>query len=151
MSIHEELVSELRDAMKAADKPRVNVIRQVETEVTVARTAPGFGGDVDDDLYLTVIASYVKKMEKARKEYEAAGERGRANADKLRYEVEYLGRWLPQKLSEGGTRELVRATIADLGADHPKHMGRVMGTIMKSGADVDGGVVNRIVREELGV
>jgi uncharacterized protein YqeY len=151
MSIKEELAEELRDAMRAQDRARRDVIRQVETEVAVARSQPGFEGEVDDDLYRTVIAAYVKKMDKARDEYVEIGERGAAMAEKLGFEVEYLSRWLPSKLDESATRELVRSAIAELGvAGDEKAAGRVTGQVMKShGQDVDGGLVNRIVREEL--
>lgn len=150
MSIHDELVAELKEAMKQGDSARRNVIRQVETEVSLAKSAPGFTGEVDDDLYLRTIASYVKKMEKARKEFEAAGERGADQAAKLAFEVEYLSRWLPQLPDEGETRQIVQTAIAELGVDDPKMVGRVMGHIMKSGRELDGGLVNRLVREELG-
>ena len=66
MSIHDELAIELKAAMRDRDKPRINVIRQIETEVSVAKSAPGFSGEADDDLYLKTIESYVKKMDKAR-------------------------------------------------------------------------------------
>jgi uncharacterized protein YqeY len=150
MSVRDELTRELKDAMKAGDRPRVNVIRQVQSEVSVAKSAPGFSGEIDDDLYLTTIASYVKKMTKAKREFEDAGERGKAQADKLGYEIEYLSRWLPETLGEDETRALVRAAIEELGASDPKMIGRVIGHVMKSGADVDGGLVNRLTREELG-
>jgi uncharacterized protein YqeY len=151
MSIHDELSNELKSAMKAGDKARVNVIRQIESEVAVAKTAPGFNGEVDDGLYRATIASYVKKMDKARREYEAIGERGESNAAKLAWEIEYLARWLPATLGEQETRKAVRAAIAELKADGPKMVGRVTGHVMKhSGKALDGALVNRIVREELG-
>lgn len=151
MSIHDDFVAELKDAMKAGDKARVNVIRQVETEVSTIKTRPDFTGEVDDDLYLQTIAGYVKKMDKARREYEAIGERGAANANKLAWEITYLARWLPQALSEDETRRTVKAAIAELKADDPKMVGRVIGHVMKnSGKALDGAVVSRIVREELG-
>jgi uncharacterized protein YqeY len=151
MSIREELASELRDAMRAQDGPRRDVIRQIETEISVARSEPGFSGELDDDLYRRVIGSYVKKMDKTRQEYLEVGERGDAMAAKLGYEVEYLSRWLPQKLDEGQTRDLVRKTIQDLGvAGDEKAAGRVTGQLMKEhGKDLDGGLVNRLVREEI--
>jgi uncharacterized protein YqeY len=152
MSVKDELSAELREAMKAQDKPRRDVIRQVETEVSMARSDPGFQGEVDDALYRRVIAAYVKKMDKSRLDYEALGERGQAMADKLAYEVDYLSRWLPKKLGEPETREMVREAIADIGAQgDPKAAGRVTGTLMKAhGADLDGALVSRIVAEELG-
>lgn len=151
MSIQEELTVELRDAMKAKDARRRDVIRQIQTEAATARSQPDFSGEVDDVFYQRIIASYVKKMDKSREEYAALGERGEAMADKLAYEVEYLGQWLPQKLDEEATRRLVVEVIADLGVGgDEKAVGRVTGQLMKThGSDLDGGLVNRLVREEL--
>lgn len=150
MSIEEELREELKDAIRTRDRARADVIRQIETEVTYARTAPGFDGEVGEDLYLDVIGSYVKRMAKASKEFEAAGERGEAHVAKLAYEIDYLSHWLPEKLSEEETRSLVRVTIVELDVSDPRQTGRVIGAVMKSGFDVDGGLVSRLVGEELG-
>lgn len=151
MTIHDELGAELRDALKQRDRDRADVIRQVESEVSLARTAPGFSGAVDDDLYRRVIASYVKKMTKARDEYRGLGEAGRSRAEKLDFEVSYLARWLPPVLDEAATGELVRQAIADLGATGAGDTGRVVGHLMKSGHEgLDGGTVHRLVRRELG-
>lgn len=151
MSIAEELAAELKDAMKTQDGPRRDVIRQVQTEAATARSAADFEGEVDDAFYERIIASYVKKMEKSRDEYAAIGERGEAMAGKLGYEVEYLARWLPKRLGEDETRSLVSAAIEELGVGgDEKAAGRVTGHLMKThGKDLDGGLVNRLVREEL--
>ena len=152
MTIQEQLAAELKDAIKSQDGPRRDVVRQIQTEVATARTQPDFTGEIDDAFYQRVIASYVKKMDKARAEYADLGERGEAMAAKLAYEVEYLGQWLPKKMSEDETRGLVSEAIAELGvAGDEKAAGRVTGHLMKSrGKDLDGGLVNRLVREELG-
>lgn len=151
MNIKEELAAELKDAMRSKDAARRDVIRQVETEVSVVRSDPGFKGEADNALYEKVIGSYVKKMDKSREEYEGYGERGAAMAAKLAFEVEYLKRWLPQTLDEGATRTLVASAIDELGvAGDDKAAGRVIGHIIKNhGKDVDGGLVNKLVREEL--
>jgi uncharacterized protein YqeY len=151
VTIREELSIELKEAMRAKDARRRDVIRQIETEVAVARSQPGFTGEIDDVLDQQVIGSYVKKMDKSRQEYLDLGDRGAAMAEKLGFEVEYLSRWLPQKLDEEATRSLVRSAIESLGvAGDEKAAGRVTGQLMKEhGKDVDGGLVNRLVREEL--
>ena len=149
-TIREELAAELRDAMRTQDRDRRDVIRQIETEVAMARSEPGFTGEVDDDLYRRVIGSYVKKMEKARGEYLAAGERGAAMAAKLGYEVSYLQKWLPAHLSEEETLRLVEETVAALGASEPKQAGQVIGRLMRDrGDELDGALVNRLVRQVL--
>lgn len=151
MSIADELSAELKDAMLTKDAARRDVIRQVRSELGVAKTAPGFDGDEGDEFHRKVIASYVKKMQKSLTEYEGLGERGAAMADKLRFEVEYLGRWLPTLMDEEATGRLVDEAIASLGvAGDPSAAGRVIGSIMKAHKDeVDGGLVNRLVRERL--
>jgi uncharacterized protein YqeY len=151
MSIQDELANELNDAMRAKDARRRDVIRQIQTEIATARSEPGFKGDVDDDLYQKVIGSYVKKMDKSRAEYEGYGDRGAEMAEKLAFEVDYLSRWLPTRLDEEATRRLIDETIAELGvAGDEKAAGRVTGHLMKNrGGDLDGGLVNRLVREAL--
>jgi len=136
--------------MRLRDQRRLDVIRQVETELSVAKSAPGFKGEVNDALYQQVIATYVKKMDKARQEYQQLGERGQEMANKLSFEIEYLNRWLPQKLTEEETRSLVRQSIAELGISDAKQVGRLVGHLMKTrGGDLDGALVNRIAKEEL--
>lgn len=151
MTIKDDLASELRDAIKKGDTKRKDVLRIIDTEVKMASTASGFKGEVDDALYRQVIASYSKKMDKARLEYEGLGKRAAPMAEKLAWEVEYLSRWLPKKLDEAATRELVSKTIAELGVTgDSKAAGRVIGVIMKDHKDtVDGGLVNRLVAAAL--
>jgi len=149
MTIQEQLAAEQKAAMKSGDRATLNVIRQIQSEVAVAKAAPGFDGDVDDDLYLATIATYVKRMDKARNEYADLGERGRDQAEKLAFEIDYLSAYLPQKLDEAATRSVVDQTIADLGATDPKMTGQVIGAVMKSGEDLDGALVARLVKDAL--
>lgn len=151
MTIQQDLAEARVAAMKRGDRATLNVIRQVESEVAVAKSAPGFSGEVDDDLYRSTMAAYVKRMDKARAEYEGLGERGQPHAEGLAFEIEYLLQFLPESLSEDETRALVRRAIADLGAEDPKMKGRVIGAVMKSAEEVDGALVARIVGEELGL
>jgi len=149
MNIQEQLVAAQKTAMKGGDRQTLNAIRQIQSEVAVAKAAPGFSGEVDDDLYLATIATYVKRMTKARTEYEGLGERGSEQAEKLTFEIDYLSAYLPQKLDEAATRALVDQAIADVGATDPKMTGQVIGAVMRSGEDVDGALVARLVNEAL--
>jgi uncharacterized protein YqeY len=151
MNIATELAAELKDAMLKKDARRRDVVRQVQTEITLARSEPGYDASKDDAVVQGVIESYSKRMKKSIAEYEGYGERGADMADKLKFEVDYLSRWMPQKLDEAATRALIQAKIAELGvAGDEKAAGRVTGTIMKDHKDeVDGALVNRLVRELL--
>jgi uncharacterized protein YqeY len=151
MPIHEELAAELKDAMRQKDRRRLDVIRQVETEVSRAKSEPGFVGEVDDALYGKVIAAYIKKMDKAREEFATAGVRGQDAVDKLTFEIEYLGRWVPQGADDAEVKEVIRVALMELRAADPKQAGQVIGHIMKNGPKgLDGAQVSRLVREALG-
>ena len=147
MSIAAKLDAELKDAMRARDQARLGCIRSVRAKVQEAVNAKGFTGEADDALYVKVIGSYVKSLQKAIDEMKGAG----AVADKYRAEIAYLQPYLPQALDEGATRALVQKTIADLGVTDAKQSGRVMGAIMKDHKDeVDAALVKRLVSEALG-
>lgn len=150
MSIEAEIDVELKDAMRARDKQRLDALRAVKTELGKKITEPGHSGEVDDELYVEVIGAFSKRMQKTLPEYESLGERGQAMVDKLTWEVDYLSRWLPKKLDEGATRELVANVIAELGAEDASGKGQVMGRLMKDHKDeLDGALVNRMVGELL--
>ena len=150
MTLEQTLRKKLTEALKAKDRRTADIIRMIDTKVMERRTARDFTGQVDDALYLDVIAAYRKTMAKALEEYEAMGEKGKEQADGLRYEVEYCAQFLPQGLSEDEVRAAVRKAKADLGTTDPKMAGRVVGAVMKEHKGrVDAGLVKRIVDEEL--
>jgi uncharacterized protein YqeY len=150
VSIEQELQGELVKAMKARDGQTLNVVRQILSRVKEMTTAKGFDGEVDDALHLTAIQRYCKQMTKALPDYQAAGERGASMVEQLQYELEYLDRYLPKRMSEEETRTLVADVVASTGATDPSQMGRVMGAIMGQHRDsVDPGLVKRLVDEAL--
>lgn len=149
MTIESRLLEDQKTAMKAGDKATLNVVRSVRSEVATALAAPGFDGEPDDGLYIATIATYVKRISKAKEEYDTMGEAGAERAESIQFELDYLAQYLPEKLGEDDTRALVKKTIADLDADSDTPAGQVVGAVMRSGEDLDGAVVNRLVREIL--
>lgn len=150
MSIKADLDTELKEALRAKDRARLDVIRTIKTEATVAASEPGFTGDPDgDELYERVIASFTKRMTKTKAEYDGYGERGAAMAEKLAFEIDYLARYLPKKADAGDTAALVAAAIEELGATDSKQAGQVIGHLMKNHQGLDGALVNQLVREAL--
>lgn len=151
MSIEADLRSQLTAAIKARDLRTANVIRMVNAKVTERRTSKGFKGEVDDALFLEVIGAYKKSLEKAREQYEAAGDRGAEHIEQIDFETAFLAGFLPEQLGEEAVREAVRAAIAETGAADPKMAGRIVGAVMKKHkGTVDAKVVKRIATEELG-
>ncbi len=149
MTIEERLRRDQTAAMKARDKPQLSAIRPVQTEVSAAKSAPGFSGEIDDELYTKTIATYVKQITTSKNEYDALGDRGKEQSEKLAYEIDYLTQYLPKTLDEAATATLVDKIMSDIGADSDTPTGRIIGAVMSSGESVDGSLVNQIVRQKL--
>jgi uncharacterized protein len=150
MPLEQDLRKLLTESMKARDLRTADCVRMINTKVMERRTAKGFTGQVDDALYVDVIAAYRKSLMKAREEFLAVGERGQAQAEELKWEMELCDRFLPKGLSTDELRVAVRAAIAATGATDPKQAGRVVGEVMKTNKGrAEPGDVKKIVDEEL--
>ena len=151
MSIEAQLTDLLKAAMRAKDSQAADCIRMIKTKHMERRTAAGFDkGQLDDNLWLEVIAAYQKQLRKAREEFAAVGERGADALPQLDFEIGFCSQFLPKTASDDEVRAIVKETIARLGTTDPKQSGRVMGEIMKSHkGKVDPGTVKRLVEEQL--
>lgn len=150
MSLEAQLREQLTASIKAKDMKTANLIRMINTKVMERRTAKGFSGTVDDALFLDVIATYKKSMEKARGDYVNAGDRGKEQLAEIDFEVEWCSKFLPQGLSEDELREAVAKAVAELPQKDPKMAGRVIGTIKKQFGDrADAQLVKKLADELL--
>jgi uncharacterized protein YqeY len=150
-SIEQQLNDQLKAALRSKDQQTANTIRMIKTRIAERRTAKSFSGEVDDALHVEVIGAYKRSMEKAVKEFEAAGERGREQIAELQQEIAFCAGFLPRQLDGDAVREAVRAAIAELGVTDRKMSGRVIGAVMKAHKGrVEAPLVKQLVEEELG-
>jgi hypothetical protein len=150
MAIEQELDSRLKQALRDKDQATLDVVRMIKSKVQERRTAKGFSGQVDDALLLDVIASYRKQLQKAAEEFAKAGERGAAQLDKLRFEIDFLAGYLPATMSDDELRAVVRERIAALGVSDVKQVGRLVGDVMKTHrGQVEAADVKRVAEELL--
>jgi uncharacterized protein YqeY len=147
MALAEDLSTALKEAMKAKDKPKLDAIRQIQTEIAKKKSEKG--EEVNDELVLGVISSYVKKMVKAVDEYKSLGEKGEEMANKIQFEIDFLTTYLPEQLSEEEVEKIVDDVLAELGDVDMSQMGRVIGAVMAKGDGIDGSIVSKIVKGKL--
>ena len=147
MALIDDLSDALKEAMKAKDKPKLDAIRQVQTEIAKKKSEKG--EEATDELVLGVISSYVKKMTKAVEEYKSLGDRGIEMAEKIQFEIDFLSDWLPEQLSEEDVAKLVDEVLADLGDVDMSQMGKIIGAVMAKGDGIDGSVVSKLVKDKL--
>jgi hypothetical protein len=150
MALEQRLDEMLREAIRSRDQRTADVVRMLKSRITERRTAKGFGGDVDDALVLDVIGAYRKSLQKALPEYEKAGERGRAQAEQLRFEIAFCESFLPRGLDEAALRALVGERLAALGIADARQVGRLVGDVMKTHkGQVEAADVKRVAEELL--
>ena len=147
MALADDLSTALKEAMKAKDKPKLDAIRQIQTEIAKKKSEKG--EEVNDELVLGVISSYVKKMAKAVDEYKSLGEKGEEMAKKIQFEIDFLTTYLPEQLSEEEVEKIVDDVLAELGDVDMSQMGRVIGAVMAKADGLDGSVVSKLVREKI--
>ena len=149
MTLKDRLVEDMKVAMKAKEegKVRLSVIRMARAAIKNAEIDKKI--EFNDAQVIEVLAHQVKQRRDSLEVYENAGRPETVKA--LEEELVILMAYLPQQLSEGEIRQLVQETIASLGAQGPKDLGKVMGALSpKTKGRADGKLVNLIVREILG-
>ena len=147
MTISDDLSVALKEAMKAKDKPKLDAIRQIQTEV--AKKKAEKGEEATDELVLGVISSYVKKMTKAVEEYQSLGDRGVEMAEKIQFEIDFLSGWLPEQLSEEKVVAIIDEVLAEMGDVDMSQMGKIIGAVMAKADGLDGAVVSKLVKEKI--
>jgi uncharacterized protein len=150
MGLEQTLNDTLTQAIRDKDQRMADIVRMIKSRITERRTAKGFSGQIDDAVVLDVISAYRKSLQKALPEYEKVGERGRAQAEQLRWEIDVLARWLPKGLDEAALRSLVRERLTALSITDVKQVGRLTGDIMKTHkGQVDAADIKRVAEELL--
>jgi uncharacterized protein len=151
MPLEQQLNDTLKQAMKDKDQRTSDVVRMIKTKIMERRTAKGFSGQVDDALVTDVIGAYRKQLQKAVEEFDKLGDKGKEQAEQLRFEIGFCEKFLPKGMDEAALRTLVKERIAALGINDAKQVGRLVGDIMKSHkGQVEAGDVKRIAEETLG-
>lgn len=145
MSLLATLEQALTRAIRDRDQPTADVVRMLKTKLAERRTARGFPGQVDDAIVLEVIGAYRKQLQKALAEYEKLGERGAAQAARLRFELSFCQRFLPRGVDGDALRALVAERLQALGLTDPRQVGRLVGDVMRTHkGQVDAADVKRV-------
>lgn len=145
--IADRLSEEIRKAMKAGDRTRLQTLRLLATSVRNREIE--LGRDLTEGDLVEVATREVKRRKEAAEAYERGGRP--ELAEKERAEQALLEAYLPEPLSEEEVRAAVEEAIAATGASGLGDLGKVMGRVMgRLKGRVDGSDVNRLVRERLG-
>ncbi len=148
MSLEQQIMAEMKDAMKAKNEGVLRSLRAIKAEIIKAKTEPGAGGEIDT----ATEQKFLQKMMKQRRDsLEIFEKQGREDlAVKEREEIKVIERFLPKQMTETEIKEAVAAIILQTGATSPADMGKVMGVASKQLAGLaDGKTISTIVKELL--
>ena len=148
VSIKEQLMADMKVAMKAREEGKLalNVIRMARAHIKQAEIDGGHV-DFDDDQVLAILRKEVKQRKETLDEIRNSGRDDLVAETEA--EITVLKKYLPPEMSEEAIRKVVTDVIAELEPGQ-KTMGSVMKAVMaKLKGQVDGKVINRIVREVL--
>ncbi|MEZ4195584.1 MAG: GatB/YqeY domain-containing protein [Candidatus Paceibacterota bacterium] len=150
MSIHTELRTTLKEAMKAKDEVRLRTVRGIMTACTNELVATGKTpqDELDDAGTLSVIKRLAKQRKESIVQYEAAGRPELALPEKE--ELAVLEAYLPTLMSQDEIRPIAEAVKAELGITDKAKMGILVGAVMKKlQGKADGADVKAVVEELL--
>ncbi|WP_122645267.1 GatB/YqeY domain-containing protein [Enterococcus mediterraneensis] len=146
MSLLSTLNDDMKQAMKAKDKDKLQVIRMLKASIQNEQIKAG--RDLNEDEELTVLSREMKQRRDSLTEFEKADREDLA--EKVKTEIAIVEQYLPAQLSDEEIRQIVAAAIEKTGAASPKEFGKVMGVVMPQvKGKADGNQVNAIVKELL--
>lgn len=147
MGLEQKINDELKEAMKAKLKDRIDALRDIRKSI-IEFNKSGTGAVLDSDAEIKMLNQLAKKRRDAIDMYKNANRP--ELIEKEEAELNVIQEFLPKQLTEEEIREIVEAKIAAVGASGPSDFGKVMGPIMKElSGKADGKVIQAIVKEKL--
>lgn len=146
--LFDQISTDIKEAMKARDKVRLETLRNIKKVFIEAKTAPGANDTLEDAAAMKILQKLAKQGKESAATYSQQNREDLAEAELA--QVAVIEEYLPKALSEAEIEAIVKDIIAQTGASSIKEMGKVMGLASKQMAgQADGGVISGIVKKLL--
>lgn len=147
MSLEQNVMAQLKDAMKAKDEAGLRGLRAIKAAILLAKTSEGAGEiTADDEIKL------LQKLVKQRKDsLDIFRQQNRSDlAQKEEEEIAIIEKFLPKQMDAEELKMIIEGIITETGASSPADMGKVMGVASKRLAgQADGKTISAVVKELL--
>jgi uncharacterized protein YqeY len=151
MGLREQLMDDLKEAMRQRDERRKTTIRSVMAAIKQAETELDSSGErihLDDDDILAVIAKQAKQRQESITEFRRGGREDLVAEEEA--ELAILQTYLPQQMTREEITVEAQQVIDEVGASSPRDIGKVMKPLMaRLRGRADGKVASQVVRELL--
>lgn len=148
MNLFDQVSEDIKKAMLAREKVRLEALRGAKKEFLEAKTAKGANGELSDEAATKILVKMVKQRKESAKIYT---ENNRPElAENELAEAAVLEEYLPKQLSAEELEAEIRIIISETGATGPKEMGKVMGVASKRLAGrAEGRAISEMVKNIL--
>ena len=149
MDLYDQISNDIKEAMKAKDKVKLETLRNVKKFFLEAKTAPRANDTLTDDAALKIMQKLVKQGKDSAAVYEQQGRADLAEAELA--QVKVIEAYLPKQLSAEELEARLKEIIARTGATSGKALRKVMGVASKELAGLaEGRAISAKVKELLG-
>ena len=148
MDLYTQIEADIKAAMLAKDKVRLQALRGIKKESIEGKTAPGANGELSDEAAMKILVKMAKQRRESARIYQEQNRPELAETELA--EVAVIEAYLPKALSEEELEAELKAIIAQVGASSAAEMGKVMGVATKALAGrADGRAISAKVRQLL--
>lgn len=148
MNLFDQVSNDIKSAMLAKDKVKLEALRGIKKEFLEAKTAKGADGELSDEVAMKILAKMVKQRKESAQIYTEQNRPDLAEPELA--EAAVIETYLPKQMTEEELAEALKAIIAQVGATTPQEMGKVMGVATKQLAGrADGRAISAKVKELL--
>jgi uncharacterized protein YqeY len=148
MALSDKINNDIKEAMKAREKEKLEALRNIKKVIIEAKSSKGAGSELDDEEVIKIIAKLSKQGIDSATIYKQQG-RNDLYEQEMK-QVAVFENYLPAKLSEEELISNIKSIIAELGATSIKDMGKVMGMASKKLAGLaDGKDISAKVKDLL--
>lgn len=129
MSLEIQVMSVMKDAMKAKDEALLRGVRAIKAEIIKAKTEPGANGQINEEQEQKLLQKLVKQRRDSLEIYQ---QQNRADlAQKELEEIAVIEKFLPKQLTKEELEAAIAAIITETGATAISDLGKVMGVASK--------------------
>jgi uncharacterized protein YqeY len=148
MTLQQQIDADIKAAMLAREKDRLNALRAIKSAILLELTKEGAQAGLEESAGLKILQKLYKQRQESAAIYHQQGRTDLAQEEEVQAAV--IEAYLPQRMTEDEIEAAVKAVIATTGAAGMKDMGRVMGEANKQLAGkADGSVVAAMVKRLL--
>ena len=148
MSLQEKIDADIKSAMLAREKDKLNALRAIKSAILLELTKEGNAGGVTEEAGMKLLQKLHKQRAEAAAIYHQQGRADLASEEEVQAKV--IEAYLPARMSEAELKSGIQALVAELGVSGMAAMGRVMGEANKRFAGkADGSAIAAIVKNTL--